>query len=86
MDRDWLMEQLARMEEHIALSRRHLLDQRALLSRLERAGSRVQAADAKEVLTLLEQALELDLRDRDKALAAKYGEARDDAHGETEEG
>jgi hypothetical protein len=76
MDRDWLRQQLAHKEEHIALSRRHLLDQRALLARLERAGRRQEAATAKELLTLLEKALELDLWDRDrlKALSAAYGE------------
>jgi hypothetical protein len=55
MDREMLQQHLQQTEEHIALSGKHLYDQRALIARLERDGHHDEATEAKELLTHLEE-------------------------------
>ena len=57
MDREMLQQHLKETEEHIALSGRHLYDQRALIARLERDGRQHDATTARELLTQLEETL-----------------------------
>jgi hypothetical protein len=52
-----LQQHLKETEEHIALSGRHLYDQRALIARLERDGRQHDATTARELLTQLEETL-----------------------------
>lgn len=61
-----LQRHLKETEEHIALSGRHLYDQRALIARLERDGRHDEVTAAKELLAHLEDTLQLHLSDRDR--------------------
>ena len=66
MDRETLQQHLKQTEEHIALNGKHLYEQRALISRLERHGRYDELTAAKELLAQLEEIGWLHLWDRDR--------------------
>jgi hypothetical protein len=66
MDREMLQRHLKQTEDHIALSDKHIAEQRALIARLEHGGLRDDATAAKELLFQLQDTRRLHFADRER--------------------